>query len=51
MIIRIHGRDRGGVVSAVESHEVPREPDAQIHHREDKTFQIDTAYFWSSFHL
>ena len=38
MVIRIHGRDTGGVVSAVESHDVPGGgPPPHIHHREDET--------------
>src|SRR5215831_14659457 len=41
MVIRIHGRDTGGVVSAVESHDVPGDgPPLHIHHREDETFQV-----------
>ena len=41
MVIRIHGRDTGGVVSAVESHDLPNGgPPPHIHHREDETFQI-----------
>jgi quercetin dioxygenase-like cupin family protein len=41
MVIRIHGRDTGGVVSAVESHDVPGGgPPPHIHNREDETFQI-----------
>ena len=41
MVIRIHGRDTGGVVSAVESHDVPGGgPPPHIHSREDETFQI-----------
>lgn len=41
MLIRIHGRDTGGVVSVVESHDVPGGgPPPHIHHREDETFQI-----------
>jgi quercetin dioxygenase-like cupin family protein len=41
MVIRIHGRDTGGVLSAVESHDVPGGgPPPHIHHREDETFQI-----------
>ena len=41
MVIRIHGRDTGGVVSAVESHDVPNGgPPPHIHHREDETFQV-----------
>ena len=41
MLIRIHGRDTGGVVSVVETHDVPGGgPPHHIHHREDETFQI-----------
>jgi quercetin dioxygenase-like cupin family protein len=41
MVIRIHGRDTGGIVSAVESHDVPGGgPPPHIHTREDETFQI-----------
>jgi quercetin dioxygenase-like cupin family protein len=41
MVIRVHGRDTGGIVSAVESHDVPGGgPPPHIHHREDETFQI-----------
>ncbi len=41
MRIRIHGRDTGGVLSAVESHDLPGGgPPPHIHHREDETFQI-----------
>jgi len=41
IVIRIHGRDTGGVVSAVESHDVPGGgPPPHIHHREDETFQV-----------
>ena len=41
MLIRVHGRDTGGVVSVVESHDVPGGgPPSHIHHREDETFQI-----------
>jgi len=49
MVIRIHGRDTGGVVSAVESHDVPGGgPPPHIHHREDETFQIlDGEYEWT----
>lgn len=48
MLIRIHGRDTGGVVSAVESHDVPGGgPPPHIHHREDETFQIlEGEYEW-----
>jgi len=49
MVIRIHGRDTGGVVSAVESHDVPGGgPPLHIHHREDETFQIlEGEYEWT----
>src|SRR5690242_10776280 len=41
MVIRLHGRETGGVVSAVESHDVPGGgPPPHIHHREDETFQV-----------
>jgi quercetin dioxygenase-like cupin family protein len=41
MLIRIHGRDTNGIVSVVESHDVPGGgPPPHIHHREDETFQI-----------
>ena len=41
MVIRIHGHDTGGVVSAVESHDVPGGgPPPHIHSREDETFQV-----------
>lgn len=41
MLIRIHGRDTNGIVSAVESHDVPGGgPPPHIHNREDETFQI-----------
>jgi quercetin dioxygenase-like cupin family protein len=48
MVIRIHGRDTGGVVSAVESHDVPGGgPPPHIHEREDETFQIlEGEYEW-----
>jgi len=49
MRIRIHGRDTGGVLSVVESHDVPDGgPPAHIHHREDETFQIlEGEYEWT----
>ena len=49
MVIRIRGRDTGGVVSAVESHDVPGGgPPPHIHHREDETFQIlEGDYEWT----
>lgn len=38
---RSHGRETGGVVSAVESHDVPGGgPPPHVHQREDETFQI-----------
>jgi quercetin dioxygenase-like cupin family protein len=41
MLILIHGRDTNGIVSVVESHDVPGGgPPPHIHHREDETFQI-----------
>lgn len=41
MLIRVHGRDTNGTLSAVESHDVPGGgPPPHIHHREDETFQI-----------
>jgi len=41
MVIRLHGKDTGGVVSAVESHDVPGGgPPPHIHSREDETFQV-----------
>jgi len=41
MVIRVHGRDTGGAVSVVESHDVPNGgPPPHIHHREDETFQV-----------
>ena len=49
MLIRIHGRDTGDVVSAVKSHDVPSGgPPPHIHHREDETFQIlEGEYEWT----
>ena len=49
MVIRIHGHDTGGVVSAVESHDVPDGgPPPHIHHREDEMFQIlEGQYEWT----
>jgi quercetin dioxygenase-like cupin family protein len=48
MVLRISGRDTGGVVSAVESHDVPGGgPPPHIHHREEETFQIlEGDYEW-----
>jgi quercetin dioxygenase-like cupin family protein len=49
MVIRIHGRDTNGLVSAVESHDVPGGgPPPHIHLREDETFQIlEGEYEWT----
>lgn len=49
MVIRIHGRETGGIVSAVESHDVPGGgPPPHIHHREDETFQVlEGDYEWT----
>ena len=49
MVLRIHGRDTGGVVSAVESHDLPGGgPPPHIHQCEDETFQIlEGEYEWS----
>jgi mannose-6-phosphate isomerase-like protein (cupin superfamily) len=49
MVIRIHGRDTGGIVSTVESHDVlGGGPPPHIHHREDETFQIlEGEYEWT----
>ena len=49
IVIRIHGRDTGGVVSVVESHDVPNGgPPPHIHHREDETFQVlEGEYEWT----
>jgi mannose-6-phosphate isomerase-like protein (cupin superfamily) len=49
MLLRIHGRDTEGVVSAVESHDVPGGgPPLHIHHHEDETFQIlEGEYEWT----
>ena len=49
MVIRVHGRDTGGVISAVESHDVPGGgPPPHIHHREDETFQVlEGEYEWT----
>jgi quercetin dioxygenase-like cupin family protein len=41
IFIRIHGRDTGGVLSVVESIDLPGGgPPPHIHHREDETFQV-----------
>ena len=41
MLIRIDGRDTGGTVAVVETHDIPGGgPPPHIHHREDETFQI-----------
>src|SRR5215475_14865918 len=48
MYIRVLGRDTGGTVSVVESHDVRGgRPPPHIHHREDETFQIlEGEYEW-----
>ena len=48
MVIRISGRDTGGTVSVVESHDVTGGgPPLHIHHREDETFQVlEGEYEW-----
>jgi quercetin dioxygenase-like cupin family protein len=48
MLIRLHGRDTGGTVSAVESHDVPGGgPPPHVHHREDEVFQVlEGEYEW-----
>lgn len=41
MVIRVHGRETGGTISVVESHDVPNGgPPPHIHLREDETFQV-----------
>lgn len=41
MLIRVQGRDTGGSVAVVETHDLPGGgPPPHIHHREDETFQI-----------
>jgi quercetin dioxygenase-like cupin family protein len=41
IFIRLYGRDTGGVLSVVESIDLPGGgPPPHIHHREDETFQI-----------
>ena len=41
MLIRVRGRDTGGSVAVVETHDLPGGgPPPHIHHREDETFQI-----------
>jgi len=49
MVVRIRGRDTNGVVSVVESHDVPGGgPPPHIHRREDETFQIlEGEYEWT----
>lgn len=49
MVLRLHGRDTNGTVSAVESHDLPGGgPPPHIHHREDETFQIlEGEYEWT----
>lgn len=41
MVIRIHGRETGGILSVVESHDLPGGgPPPHIHQREEETFQV-----------
>jgi len=41
MLLRVQGRDTGGSVAVVETHDLPGGgPPPHIHHREDETFQI-----------
>ncbi len=49
MAIRLHGKETGGVLSAVESYDVTGGgPPPHIHHREDETFQIlEGDYEWT----
>ena len=49
MVIRIHGRDTGGAIAVVESHDVPGcGPPPHIHYREDETFQVlEGEYEWT----
>ena len=49
MFIRVHGRDTGGIVAVVESHDVPGGgPPSHIHRREDETFQVlEGEYEWT----
>ena len=49
IVIRIHGRETGGVVSVVESHDLTGGgPPPHIHQREDETFQIlQGEYEWT----
>ncbi len=49
MVIRLHGRDTGGVVSVVESHDVPGGgPPPHVHRHEDETFQVlEGEYEWT----
>ena len=49
MVLRIHGRETGGILSVVESHDVPGGgPPPHVHHREDETFQIiEGEYEWT----
>lgn len=49
IVIRIHGRDTGGAIAVVESHDLPSGgPPPHIHLREDETFQIlEGDYEWT----
>jgi|SRR5579872_3564548 len=49
MVIRLRGSETGGMVSVVESHDVPGGgPPPHVHRREDETFQIlEGEYEWT----
>ena len=49
MVVRLHGRDTGEVISKVESHDLPGGgPPPHCYHREDETFQIfEGEYEWT----
>lgn len=49
MVIRIRGDETGGIVSAVESHDLTGGgPPLHVHHREDEVFQIlEGEYAWT----
>jgi quercetin dioxygenase-like cupin family protein len=41
MLIRVHGRDTGGLLAVLETHDKLGDgPPPHIHHREDETFQV-----------
>jgi quercetin dioxygenase-like cupin family protein len=49
MCIRVYGRETGGIVSVVESHDVPGGgPPPHVHTHEDETFQVlEGEYEWT----